>query len=129
MTPWLIVVVVGTLVVVWTADHITRIFFEKFFQRYDDKFSFQASNPDLRRTEIARLARIRRKLFVTCVLLFLLCISTMFFLKGTGTHFLWIVFVVELIALQDVQTKLRLLKFAEHVHTKDSPLPDSHRRV
>lgn len=27
---------------------------------------------------------------------------TLFFLKGTGTFFLWIVFVVELIALQDV---------------------------
>jgi hypothetical protein len=54
---------------------------------------------------------------------------TLFFLKGTGTFFLWIVFVVELIALQDVQTKLRLLKFAERVYTKDSPPPDSHRQV
>jgi hypothetical protein len=129
MTPWLIAVVVGTLVLVWTAEHITRIFFDKFFQRYDDKFSSQASNSDLRHTEIARLARIRRKFFVACVLLFLLCMSTMFFLKGTGTFFLWIVFVLELIALQDIQTKLRLLKFAERVYTKEGSAPNSHQRV
>jgi len=53
---------------------------------------------------------------------------TLFFLKGTGTFFLSIVFVVELIAFQDVQTKLRLLKFAERVYTPRRLLVREFRR-
>jgi len=54
---------------------------------------------------------------------------TLFPLKGDGNFFFWIVFVVELIALPDVQTKLQLLKFAERVYTKNVHRRISHRQV